>query len=168
MLTLDVEPADSPIEDHPLAWRWTSPTHGNFSEEMLRSIVPLTQRSAQSIEAAFDPFLSRLSLVDGATNEGMVLHSVDCERVDTKSETYVTEWMSSRIGAIDRARTQFVVEWWKEMAVQVPAALFLDKWDDFFYPLPDQAFVFEWPLPSWIIYWDEEFISFGRFAQRTD
>ncbi len=103
------------IQEFPLAWRWTNPSHSVLPPEVLAGIRPLSASEAAGISTV-SPEIA--SVVSTAASD-----SVDVRR-----------WL--RIVQPD-SRVHVYVSWNRDLAVETSWRIFTEYWDDFCYPSSD-------------------------------
>ncbi len=107
------------IQEFPLAWRWTQPSHAVLPPEVLASIAPVSRSEAARLQPC-RPF------------EGV---SVFCS---TDGSADVQGWLR-QMQPDDQALVY--VSWNEDLAVKTRWGIFTDYWDDFCYPSSDDVTV---------------------------
>jgi len=108
------------IQDFPLAWRWTQPSHSVLPPEALTDIRPLSAAESAGLGTAAPS--GRKSAVSHAASD-----------IDTEE---VSRWLR-RVQPDLHARVY--VRWTKELAVETSWDIFAEYWDDFCYPSSDDV-----------------------------
>ena len=108
------------IQEFPLAWRWTQPSHAVLPPDVLAAIVPLTASEA-----------ARLNF--GSPVEGVSV--VSC-RTDGSED--VQGWLRR---VQPDGQLSVYVSWSDDLAVQTKWGIFTEYWDDFCYPSSDDVTV---------------------------
>jgi hypothetical protein len=139
------------IENFPLIWRWTSPTHALFSKSELAGLHPCLV-----IEAARIHDNSRLFDVrDGLDKKyfrNILTQSADVPVPEACA------WLRAQEQNLNQP---VILSWDRETALRTSWEFFTAHWDDFCYPLSDDVLV----LPEnggWVLrYHHEEIFFFG-------
>lgn len=132
------------LADFPLLWRWTRETHAKFSPDELASIRPIRPDRAATIcgQVVREPLVPRRPgdrlLVEDATD-----HQV------------VTQWLEDRVPGEEN---DLVLVWDQRTAALVGRRLFIDRWDDFWYPSSDDLGVL-----GTVGCWRIEMYHYGEF-----
>lgn len=113
------------INDFPLAWRWTQPSHTVLPSNVLASLVPLQCDVA-------DRLYRRGEEVFSLAVASKVLHAAD-DPVATRT------WLQSLPFLM---QDRVFLGWSRTLGVSVPWQSFVAYWDDFCYPSSDDLFVF--------------------------
>lgn len=131
---LKLDPTDFVLLDSfALRWRWTDSKHNVLAHDQLAQIRPLTAASAAELDA-----IGR-QIADPVPANSTAF--------DSSSEQNAREWLRCTLPSEDAL---VLVSWNRELAVQVPAKLFVEYWDDFCYPSSDDVLVV--PLSgAWIL-----------------
>ncbi len=108
------------IQEFPLAWRWTQPSHSVLPPEVLARIRPLSSSEARDI--------SRVAVLESAAT----MHHTTSDSGDVRS------WL--RTVQSDLQACIYVI-WTREWAVQTSWDIFTEYWDDFCYPSSDDVTV---------------------------
>jgi hypothetical protein len=144
----------APLDDFPLLWRWTSPSHAQLPVEVLREIQALTAAAASAVapEAA-----SRCAA--HATADWSTVITAEAEREDPVRDRL-------RALPID-LEPQVLVSWDARAAVVTRWRVFVDYWTDFCYPSSDDVTVWA-PGESWTLcYRHFETFEFGITPRAT-
>jgi hypothetical protein len=108
------------IQDFPLAWRWTQPSHSVLPAEALAGIRPLSAREAADV-----------CVVTPAGTASVVSTSASDSRE-------VSQWLR-RVQPDSHAAVY--VSWSTDLAVETSWSIFAEYWDDFCYPSSDDVTV---------------------------
>ncbi len=108
------------IEEFPLAWRWTQPSHSVLPAEVLADIRPLSAPEAASIR-----------MVAPAGSASVVSHSAS-------DSAEVCRWLRA---VQPDSQVRVYVSWSKDWAVEMSWNIFTEYWDDFCYPSSDDVTV---------------------------
>src|SRR5688500_9189501 len=108
------------IQEFPLAWRWTQPSHAVLPVEVLAQIHPLSTSEATQLSP---PRSSERASVVSCSTEDSDGVSACLRRVqpDLRARVYVA--------------------WSDELAVETSWGIFPEYWDDFCYPSSDDVTV---------------------------
>ena len=140
-----------------LSWRWTSPNHAVLPPESLALIRPLSEAKA------FEAWRRSNRFFDESFQTNFSLSKEffpEMERLDlTNDELDVRALLSERL--LDPNK-EIILSWDQETAALAPAKLFVDRWDDFYYPGSDDLVL--WPMDeAWCLLLDhEQQLLFGR------
>lgn len=115
------------LTDFPLRWRWTGETHAKFAPEELASIRPLRATTAAAITEKLRPVA-----VAPIRAEDRLVES------DGLEDRVVGAWLTDRI---PRDEDDVLLVWDDQTAALVPRGLFINRWDDFWYPDADDLTV---------------------------
>ena len=108
------------IQEFPLAWRWTQPSHAVLPAEVLAGIRPLRASEAAGVcTAALAPSASTVSRPAS-------------DPVDVRS------WLRS---VQPDSQVPVYVSWSEDLAVETRWGIFTEYWDDFCYPSSDDVTV---------------------------
>lgn len=110
------------VQDFPLAWRWTQPSHSVLPAEVLGDIRPLETFVAAGIGRTV-PAESASTTTRGA-------------RHSDRDE--VRRWLR---GVQPDSNARVYVSWSKDLAVETSWDIFTKYWDDFCYPSSDEVTV---------------------------
>jgi hypothetical protein len=126
-----------PIDQFPLAWRWTDSSQQLLDTEVLAAIRPLTEASAESIAA---------EAVDRCREAP----------ISEFAETWSAEWddpesVRKRLQLLAIGREERVfVSWGRHTAVETSWSVFFRHWDAFCYPSSDDVTVWA-PGAGWTV-----------------
>jgi hypothetical protein len=115
------------LTSFPLLWRWTQESHAKLAPGELASIRPIR---AAKVEALCAQIASRAVVSVGAE-----------DHIDANGDTAafaVRKWLD---GKIPDGEGEVVVLWNRATAALVPRTLFIERWDDFWYPGSDDLTV---------------------------
>ena len=98
------------VQEFPLAWRWTQPSHAVLPPEVLGRIRPLNAAEAKRIQSN--------SVTDCSS-------AVSCS---THNLTPVTKWLRR---LQQDTRVSVYVCWSEDLAIETSWGIFTDYWDDF-------------------------------------
>ena len=110
------------VQEFPLAWRWTQPSHSVLPPEVLGDIRPLS--AADAAGTCVPAPNGRASALSHAAS-------------DTDTEE-VSRWLR---GVQPDLRARVYVRWSQELAVETSWAILTEYWDDFCYPSSDDVTV---------------------------
>jgi hypothetical protein len=126
-----------PIDEFPLAWRWTDPRQHPLAPDVLAEIRPLTEASAETIAA---------EAVDRCREAS----------VSEFAETWSAQWddpdsvrKRPQLLAIGRS-ARVLVSWGRRRAVETSWSVFYRRWDAFCYPSSDDVTVWS-PGAGWAV-----------------
>src|ERR1043166_1848970 len=108
------------IQEFPLAWRWTQPSHSVLPAEVLAGIRPLSASEA-----------TRVSRAAPAETAAVVSRSAS----DSEDLRY---WLRS---LQPDSETSVYISWNNLWAVETSWKIFTEYWDDFCYPSSDDITV---------------------------
>jgi len=108
------------VQEFPLAWRWTQPSHSVLPPEVLGDIRPLSAADAARIITRFPD--------NGASALSHVASQTHCEEV--------SRWIR-HVQSDLRARVY--IRWSRELAVETSWEIFTAYWEDFCYPSSDDV-----------------------------
>lgn len=132
------------IQEFPLAWRWTQPSHAVLPDDVLANIRPLSQAEAADIHAR-------------SSQQTRVSHHC---RADNNARSWLRTVQPDLSAAV-------FVSWSEELAVETTWEIFTEYWDDFCYPSSDDVTV----LPvngSWhLTYHHYEEFDFTNLGERN-
>ena len=140
-----------------LGWRWTSPNHAILPPESLALIRPLSEAKAFEAWQRSGRFFDEFFQTNFSLSKEFFSNT---ERLDlTNGELDVRAWLNERL---PNPSEEIIVSWRQETAVLVPANLFVDRWDDFYYPGSDD--LVSWPMDeAWCLFFHhEQQLLFGR------
>ena len=119
-----VDPKDIVVlTDFPLRWRWTHETHAKFSPDDLASIRPIRPDRAASICGQ----IGRGPLVPSRPEDRLLV-------VDETDRQVASKWLEDRV---PEEESELILVWDRRTAALVGRRLFIDRWDDFWYPSSD-------------------------------
>jgi len=127
----------APLDDFPLLWRWTKPSHDVLPSAVLATIQPL------SATAATELALERAARCAdrGAAEWQMTI------KAESGEEIRVREWLE----ALDiEPEARVVVSWDRGTAVATLWQTFVAHWDAFCYPSSDDVSVWT-PGAEWML-----------------
>ena len=108
------------IQQFPLAWRWTQPSHSVLPGEVLARIRPLSPSEAARVRTAYPA--QGASVVSCSASESADVHGwLRTVQPDPQLSVYVS--------------------WSQDLAVQTTWDIFAEYWDDFCYPSSDDVTV---------------------------
>lgn len=110
------------VQEFPLAWRWTQPSHSVLPPEVLGDIRPLSAADAALVSSA----------APSRTASAVSHAASDTDTVE------VSRWLR-RVQPDLLARVY--VSWNEELAVETSWGIFTEYWDDFCYPSSDDVTV---------------------------
>jgi hypothetical protein len=110
-----------------LLWRWTEDTHAKFGDDDLASIRPIRSAKAAMI---LDEILRVAPDPDGEADRIVANDDVEA--------SVVSKWLEDRI---PRGKLDVLLLWDRQRAALVPRQLFVERWDDFWYPSSDDLTV---------------------------
>lgn len=141
---------ETQIQDFPLFWRWNSPAHDQFPEEVLSKLFPLSSQTAKSLEERLKAYLDPWSLKKSPFHSVENIQAVDCESRPLESLNIPGD-------------TDVVIIWDALTALKIKWSILEKHWDTFCYPASDDALIA--PLSGeWLLaYWHFELFEFGRF-----
>ena len=128
------------IEEFPLAWRWTQPSHSVLPPEVLAGIRPLSPSEAARVCAA--------APVEGAS----VLRHPASEPEDVRG------WLRS---IQSDSQASVYVSWSKDLAVETSWDIFAEHWNDFCYPSSDDVTVTPVAGTWQLVYHHDEHFDFN-------
>lgn len=140
------------MEAFPLKWRFTSPTHGGFTDELLSRVKPLRNTVAEKLCRLTDHFFVPYHLNE---KEFLSVECFDCPLEE--ANTHI--WLADRI---PEHTNKLIVLWDESDAVLTDKELFCKYWDDFCYPASDDNVIFPITMEWVLYYWHEEQFQFGR------
>ena len=108
------------IEEFPLAWRWTQPSHSVLPREVLARIRPLSSSEAARVRIGYQ--------AQGAT-------VVSCSASESAD---VHVWLRT---IQPDPQLSVYLSWTQDLAVQTTWDIFAEYWDDFCYPSSDDVTV---------------------------
>lgn len=108
------------IQEFPLAWRWTQPSHSVLPAEVLSNIRPLGPSEAAKAQ------------IGGSSVQ---TPAASC---DAQDHADVRSWLR---GMQPDAQALVHVIWRQDLAVETSWDIFTDYWDDFCYPSSDDVIV---------------------------
>lgn len=114
------------IDEFPLAWRWTQPSHAVLPAEVLASILPMQSQETEILYLRGEKLRSCNPPVTHAHHAA-------------ENEDATRAWLKALPLPPD-ARVSVV--WDRTTGISVPWHAFLTYWDDFCYPSSDDLFVF--------------------------
>jgi len=106
------------IQEFPLAWRWTQPSHAVLPPEVLHRIRPLTRSEAEKV-----------CQVPVSGSASAVCHSAS-DSVDVRS------WLRS---VQPDLQASIYLSWDTDLGVETTWDIFSEFWDDFCYPSSDDV-----------------------------
>ncbi|MBN2384654.1 hypothetical protein JXQ70_17405 [bacterium] len=115
------------LTEFSLLWRWTQETHAKFTDDELASIKPIRPGKA----AAIYEQIVAIALAPSRPEDRIVTN----DDIDTP---VVSKWLEDRI---PRGDSDVLLLWNRQTAALVPRRLFIDRWDDFWYPSSDDLSV---------------------------
>lgn len=114
------------LTNFPLLWRWTRETHAKLPPDELESIRPLVEHEAAA-------------LCDQVVRELAQRKPEERLQVgDESDDTAVARWLDN---VIPNGANELLLIWDRRTAASVPRALFVRRWDDFWYPSSDDLSV---------------------------
>ena len=117
---------ESTLANFPLVWRWTQRSHAVFPLEVLETIHPLPETEASRLYAL-----------------GMKIEeSHDKKDVKEGPATDLAEGTAWLLSLPVSQGELALVAWDKATGVSVPWGTLATRWDDFFYPSSDDAFIY--------------------------
>jgi len=131
------------VQEFPLAWRWTQPTHALLSPEVLTRIRPLSPSQAAR---------ARVGAPEGGAS------AVSC----STSDSHPAEIRSWLLRLQPNVEVPVAVCWSKDLGVETDWGLFVEHWDDFCYPFDEvtiQPVTGGWLL---LYHGEEQFEFVGR------
>jgi hypothetical protein len=145
------------IQEHPLAWRWTDPKYAEFPPDILAQIHPLEPKTAALVHDRWSCCFRKRGIIseqflfrETCNTEGNLNDDVSGQ--DTSSSEKVTAWLRSREPNIALPVT---ISWQRDCAVRTAWGILTQRWDDFFYPSSDNAFIVPDEL-NWLLAFDHE------------
>jgi hypothetical protein len=114
------------IEEHPLAWRWTSSTHAALPSDVLSSMRALSSERAALLTKHGLEALNR-----GSRNPSLRYRTEDVEST--------RKWLSKVPGVSHDAFVEVI--WSDSIGIALPWNAFVRYWDDFCYPSSDDIFI---------------------------
>ena len=135
------------IEEFPLAWRWTQPSHAVLPPDVLASMAPLRGEDTERL-------YRRGEEVFRSPVESRMLHVAQDPEV-------ARAWLKRLPFA---ASGRVFVAWDCSTGLSLPWEAFIAYWDDFCYPSSDDVFVFP-QTGSGVLAWNhEEVFEFAENA----
>jgi hypothetical protein len=115
------------LAEFPLLWRWTQTTHATLAPDALASIRPIRpDRAATVCEQVV-----RVPLVPARPDDRLVV----TKQTDRQ---LVSQWLERRVR---EEEIDVILVWDQQTAALVGRGLFIDRWDDFWYPSSDDLSV---------------------------
>lgn len=151
------------IREHPLAWRWTDPKHVKFAPDVLSQIAPLDAFTAAAVHDRWMPYFDRygevirehFASIEVCSTEGTWKGDA-CSRQTLLIEQ-VADWLRIREPNLSLPVT---ISWQRDCAVRTTWGIFTRWWDDFCYPISDDAFIVA-DTPRWFLaFHHEDLFSF--------
>jgi hypothetical protein len=135
-MVLDADDFTS-MSQFPLRWRWTDAHYARLSEEELAGIRPL--REARASE-----------LWDGlaASTRNLAGETLQVDQDDEACAGPTREWLDARLPLADR---EILVLWSTGIGVVANRRVFVERWDDFWYPGSDDVVVVP-GSESWVLH----------------
>ena len=122
-----------PLDDFPLLWRWSQPSHDVLPSGVLAEIRALAPARASELSAEAVALTER-----GRRVGGLTLIAADGDHADD---------VRSRLAALRiESKAPVIVSWDPSTAVVTHWGIFTRYWDAFCYPSSDDVTV--WPVPS--------------------
>ena len=109
------------IQEFPLAWRWTQPSHTVLPPDVLARIRPLSSAEAARVHQS-----SRHP------------HSGAADSCSAEEESRARIWLRR---VQPELRAGVFVSWSEDLAVETSWDIFTEYWDDFCYPSSDDVTV---------------------------
>jgi hypothetical protein len=120
----------------PLLWRWTQETHAMFKPDELASIRPISSGKARSICQQS----ARMPLPPSQPGDRLLVGA-------GTNRLVVSQWLQDRVPEYE---AEVLLLWDQDTGALVARRLFIDRWDDFWYPSSDDLGVLgtvgEWQL----------------------
>lgn len=111
------------IDDFPLSWRWTQPSHAVLPQNVMESLSIMEKQQASHFYA-FGERIFKQHVASAITH---------------KTSDTTRTWL----GTLNIPVTaQVVIAWNKLDALSLPWPTFIEYWEDFCYPGSDDAFLF--------------------------
>lgn len=132
------------LTDFPLLWRWTKETHAKFSPDELAAIRPIHPDRAATVCGQ----VVRVPLAPGRPDDRLFVR-------DETDRHVVGQWLEDRVPGNE---SNLILIWDPRTAALVARRLFIDRWDDFWYPSSDDLSVLG-TLGCWRI----EMYHYGTF-----
>src|SRR6266446_8807909 len=108
------------IQEFPLAWRWTQPSHAMLPTEVLALIRPLSPSEAARVRISAS--VERASVASCSTHDSAAVQGwLRRVQPDPQASVYVS--------------------WSEDLAIETSWDIFTEYWDDFCYPCSDEVTV---------------------------
>jgi hypothetical protein len=144
----------APLDEFPLLWRWTRPTHDVLPSEVLATIRPLRPATARALAPA-----ASAQCLERGRSAAALTFAADADAPRSARR----QLDALGIGAADA----IVVSWDAETAVATAWATFVAHWDAFCYPSSDDVTVWA-PGGGWTLcYRHFQVMEFARVGGAT-
>ena len=145
------------MNEFQLKWRFTEEEYNQLPEEHLNQLKPLDKKASNFL----DGFVSDFGLYDSMPFKKdffKMFKTIDEIYFEENTEEKVKKWLYRRGFSFEK---EVFLLWEEDLGMIVPWKIFIKYFDDFFYPGPDDLFVFDQSLNWAILFFHAGDIFFG-------